>query len=117
METVPSEYQNMVAVCQERGKGDLLKHQPWDHEIPLKPGTKPAYKPIYSLSEKEMTALRDYIKKNLERGYIRPLTSSAGYPILFVLKKNGKLRLYVDYRQLNDITIKNRYPLPRIDEL
>ncbi|GME31604.1 hypothetical protein GTA08_BOTSDO14299, partial [Neofusicoccum parvum] len=79
--------------------------------------TKPAYKPIYSLSEKEIEALRDYIEKNLERGYIRPSTSSAGYPILFVPKKNSKLRLCVDYRQLNDITIKNRYPLPRIDEL
>ncbi|KAF4306721.1 hypothetical protein GTA08_BOTSDO05973 [Botryosphaeria dothidea] len=117
METVPSEYWDLKAVCQERGKGDLPKHQPWDHEIPLKPGTKPAYKPIYSLSAKEMEALREYIEKNLERGYIRPSTSSAGYPILFVPKKNGKLRLCVDYRQLNDITIKNRYPLPRIDEL
>ena len=64
-----------------------------------------------------MQALREYIDLNLERGYIRPSTLSAGYPILFVLKKNGKLRLYIDYRQLNDIMIKNRYPLPRINEL
>ena len=61
--------------------------------------------------------LRDYLDKNLERGYIRLLSSPAGYPILFIPKKNGKLRLYIDYRQLNDITIKNRYLLPLITEL
>ena len=53
----------------------------------------------------------------MEKGYIRPSTSLAGYPILFVPKKNSTLRICVDYRQLNGITIKNRYPLPRIDEI
>ncbi|KAL0934971.1 reverse transcriptase domain protein [Colletotrichum truncatum] len=64
-----------------------------------------------------MEALDAYLKENLQKGYIRPSTSPAGYPILFVPKKNGKLRLCVDYRKLNDITIKNCYPLPLISEL
>lgn len=117
LETVPQEFWKYPRIFQERGKGQLPEHKPWDHEIPLIPGAQPAFKPIYSLSGKELEALREYIDKNLERGYIRPSSSPAGYPILFVPKKNGKLRLCVDYRQLNDITIKNRYPLPRIDEL
>ncbi|KAJ2891394.1 hypothetical protein MKZ38_000508 [Zalerion maritima] len=62
-------------------------------------------------------ALEEYLEENLRNGYIRPSTSPAGYPILFVPKKNGRLRLCVDYRQLNDITIKNRYPLPLISDL
>ena len=66
---------------------------------------------------KELEALLEYLEKNLKKGYIKPLISPAGYPILFILKKDRKLRLYVDYRQLNDITIKNRYPLPLISEL
>jgi len=72
---------------------------------------------VYSCSEKELQALREYLDENLAKGFIRESSSPAGYPILFVPKKNGKLRLCVDYRKLNDITIKNRYPLPRIDEI
>ncbi|KAL2004477.1 hypothetical protein VTN00DRAFT_3479 [Thermoascus crustaceus] len=117
MEAVPKEYWDFQDVFKERGKGQLPEHQPWDHEIPLKPGAQPAFKPIYPLSEKAHQALREYIEKNLERGYIQYSTLPAGYPILFVPKKNGKLRLCVDYRHLNDITIKNRYPLPLISEL
>ncbi|KAF4476546.1 Transposon Tf2-9 polyprotein [Colletotrichum fructicola Nara gc5] len=64
-----------------------------------------------------MEALDQYLEENLKKGYIRPSTSPAGSPILFVPKKNGKLRLCVDYRMLNEMTIKNRYPLPLIDEM
>jgi len=71
----------------------------------------------YRLTEEQLKELRKYIDKNLEKGHIRPSQSPAGYPILFVPKKDGKLRLCVDYRQLNSITVKNRYPLPLIEEL
>jgi hypothetical protein len=73
--------------------------------------------PIYSLSERELEALREYIEKNLIKGYIRLLKLSARYPILFVLKKDGKLRIYVNYRKFNDIIIKNRYTLSLIYEI
>jgi len=118
MSDLPPEYQGFKKLFQEGEPGKTLpKHQPWDHEIPLETGKKPTYGPIYSLSEKELAVLRDYLKDNLEKGFIRPSTSPAGYPILFVPKKDGSLRLCVDYRQLNGITIKNRYALPLISEL
>ena len=65
----------------------------------------------------ELKILREKLDKDLKKGYIRPSTSLAGFPILFVLKKNGLLRMCVDYRKLNDITVKNRYLLPNITEL
>jgi hypothetical protein len=61
--------------------------------------------------------LREYIKKNVVKGYIRPSKSPVRYLVLFVPKKNGKLRIYVDYKKLNDIIIKNRYILPLIHEI
>ena len=78
---------------------------------------KPTYRLIYVLSETKFKALREYLDENLKKGFIRPSMSPAIYPILFVPKKDGKLRLCVDYRQLNAITIKNQYPLPLILEL
>jgi hypothetical protein len=72
---------------------------------------------IYLLSEKELQVLREYINENLKKEYIKPLTLPARYPVLFVPKLNGKLRICVDYRQLNTITVKNRYILPLIYEM
>ena len=95
----------------------LSEHRDWDNEIPIEEGKKPTYGPICDLSETELKALREYLDKNLKKGFIRPSTSPAGYPILFVPKKDGKLQLCVDYRQLNAITVKNRYLLPLISEL
>ena len=67
--------------------------------------------PIYLLSPVQLKVLQEYIDKNLKKGFIRKSTLPAGYPILFVPKKDRRLQLYIDYRQLNNITIKNRYPL------
>jgi hypothetical protein len=72
---------------------------------------------IYSLSEKELQVLREYINENLKKRYIRPSILPARYPVLFVFKPNGKLRICIDYRQLNTITIKNRYILLLIHEM
>jgi hypothetical protein len=69
------------------------------------------------MSEKELQELKAYIDKNIKKGFIRLSELLAGYPVMFVPKKNGKLRLCVDFRKLNDITIKNWYPLPNIGEL
>jgi len=95
----------------------LSEHAAWDHEIELEPGTSPRFFPIYKLTEEEGRALKEFVQENLRKGYIRPSQSSAGYPVLFVPKKNGKLRLCIDYRQLNSITRKDRYPLPLISEI
>ncbi|KAF7134041.1 hypothetical protein CNMCM5793_005621 [Aspergillus hiratsukae] len=88
-----------------------------DHAIDLKEGTQPPHKPLYPLSQEELRVLRDYIEEYLRRGWIRPSKSPAGAPILFAPKKDGGLRLCVDYRGLNEITVKNRYPLPLMSEL
>jgi len=94
----------------------LPPHRPYDHKIQLEPGTTPPFGPLYTLSETELKALDEYIKENLTKGYIQASTSPAGAPILFVKKRDGSLRLCVDYRGLNKITIKNRHPLPLIGE-
>jgi hypothetical protein len=74
--------------------------------------------PIYALSEKELAALREYLDEMISTGNIWPSKSPAGVPILFVPKAHGRgLRLCVDYRGLNRVTIMNRYPLPLMDEL
>ena len=85
----------------------LPEHRDWDHEIPIEKGKKPTYGPIYALLETKLKALKEYLDENLKKRFIQPSTSPAGYPILFVPKKDGKLRLCVDYRQLNAITVKN----------
>jgi hypothetical protein len=72
---------------------------------------------LYNLSQSELKILREYLDAALKKGWIRASKSPSATPILFVLKKDGSHRLYVDYRGLNKITIKNRYPLPLISEL
>jgi hypothetical protein len=65
----------------------------------------------------ELAELKEHIKELLEKGFMRPSSSPWGAPMIFVLKKDGTQRLCVDYRALNEVTIKNKYPLPRIDDL
>ena len=69
------------------------------------------------MSPLELIELKKQVKKLLEKKFIRPSVSPWGVPILLVKKKDGGMRLCVDYRQLNKVTIKNKYPLPRIDDL
>ena len=114
---IPVEYSEYLDVFSEKASEQLPPHRNYDHKIVLHTNTQPPFGPIYSLSELELKALRDYINENVAKGFIRHSTSPAGAPILFVKKKDGSLRLCVDYRGLNKITIKNRYPLPLIGEL
>jgi transposase InsO family protein len=87
-----------------------------EHAIDLEPGQRPPFRPLYNLSAKELTALREYLDQALKNGWIKQSVSEAGAPILFVPKKDGSLRLCIDYRGLNAITKKNRHPLPLISE-
>src|SRR5450432_296828 len=102
---------------EEDADAALPPHQPWDLEIQLENGKSPPFGPIYLLSENELKVLRSYIDEKLAKGLIRESQSSAGAPVMFVPKKDGKLRLCVDYRKLNEIIVKDRYALPRADEL
>jgi hypothetical protein len=86
-------------------------------EIELKPGTSPIYKTPYRMATPELAKLKEHIKELLEKGFIHPSSSLWGSPVIFVPKKDGTQRLCMDYRALNEVTIKNKYPLPRIDDL
>jgi transposase InsO family protein len=85
--------------------------------IDLLPGTKPVKRPIYKLSIDELKEVKKQVDELLEKGFIRPSTSPWSSSILFVPKKDGGLRMCVDYRALNKATVRNNYPLPRIDEV
>ena len=115
---IPTEYSDFADVFSP----DLASELPEqtginDHAIKLVDGCQqPPYGSIYSLGPVELETLKAYIETNLANGFIRPSKSPAGAPILFDRKSDGSLRLYLDYRGLNNLTIKNRYPLPLIGE-
>jgi hypothetical protein len=85
--------------------------------IELKLSTAPIYKTTYRMATPELAELKEHIKELLEKGFIDPSSSPWGAPVIFVPKKDGTQRLCIDYRVLNEVTIKNMYPLPRIDDL
>ncbi|XP_060172736.1 uncharacterized protein LOC132603619 [Lycium barbarum] len=91
----------------------------WDIEfaIDLLPDTQPISIPPYRMAPAELKELKEQLRDLLEKGFIQPSASPWGAPVLFVRKKDGSLRMCIDYRQLNKVTIKNKYPLPRIDDL
>jgi hypothetical protein len=85
--------------------------------IELKPGTTLIYKTPCRMATPELAELKEHIKDLLEKEFIRPSSSPWGAPIIFVPKKDGTQRLCMDYHALNVVTVKNKYPLPRIDDL
>jgi hypothetical protein len=85
--------------------------------IELMPSTAPIYKSPYRMATSELVELKEHIMELLEKGFIHPSSSPWGAPVIFVLKKDGTQRLCVDYHAMNEVTIKNKYPLPRIDDL
>jgi hypothetical protein len=100
---------------------DDLPGMPLDRDIEfiieLQPGTTPISKRTYCMPPKELAKLKNQLQELLDKGYILPSSSPWGSPALFVKKKNGSLRMCVDYRPLNAVTINNKYPLPRMDVL
>nr|GEZ68033.1 putative reverse transcriptase domain, aspartic peptidase domain protein [Tanacetum cinerariifolium] len=88
-----------------------------EFNIEVIPGSKPISKAPYRMAPVELKELKDQLQELLERGFIRPSVSPWGAPVLFVKKKDGSMRFCIDYRELNKITIRNRYPLLRIDDL
>jgi hypothetical protein len=115
---VPPQYHKWKKVFSEEEARRFPEHQPWDIEIEF---TEDAPKildcKIYPLTLMEQGKLDEYIKENLEKGYIRPSKSQYSSPFFFVGKKDGKLCPVVDYRKLNSFTVPDRYPLPLIQEL
>jgi hypothetical protein len=112
-EMVSTKYLKQKKVFSEEESHWLPKHQPWDHTIDLKPDAPQQIKlKVYPMPINKQSALNDFIKENLAKGYIVPSKSPMISPVFFVKKKDSKLRLIQDYRKLNPITILNCYLLP-----
>jgi hypothetical protein len=100
---------------------DELLDMPPDRDIEfvikLKPGTASIYKTPFRMTTPELAELKEHIRELVEKGFIHPSSSPSGALVIFVPKKDGTQRLCVDYRALNEVIVKNKYPLPRIDDL
>jgi len=117
LQILPQEYHEFASVFSKTESIKLPEHRKYDMAIEIEEGKTIPWGPIYSLSEPELKALKSYLDENLAQGYIQPSKSRCSAPIFFVKKKSGELRPVVDYRGLNRVTVKNRYPLPLIPEL
>ena len=113
---VPAHYHGYLEVFSKVKAEKLPLHRACDHHIELT-GPVPPVGPIYSLSKDEQKTLQAYVAENVEKGFIRPSTLTTGSPVLFVKKKDGTLQLVQDYRALNAVTKKNKFPLPHIPDL
>lgn len=114
---VPPAYSNYHDVFSLKNAETLPPHRPYDCPIDLLTDCRIPFGHVYPLSQPELSRLRDYLDENLRKGFIRPSTSPAGAGMFFVRNKDDTLRTFIDYRELNKVTVKNRYPLPLIPEL
>ena len=113
---IPAVYSKYYSMFEENMAKHLPPHRVMDLKIELKEGAQAPFGPLYNMSMDELKVLKGYISENLDRGLICVSSSSAASPVLFVKKNDGSLRLCVDYRALNSVTRKDRYPLPPIWE-
>jgi hypothetical protein len=113
---VPPEYHDLLDVFSRKDSDKLPPRRSYDHKIKLEEGKQPTFGPLYGMSLGELKVLRKYLQDNLSKGFIRASSSPAASPVIFVKKPGGGLRFCVDYRALNAISVKNRYPIPLIQE-
>ncbi|KAH0603989.1 uncharacterized protein H6S33_007020 [Morchella sextelata] len=113
---VPTRYKRFHKMMDEKFANEIPPHCSYDHKIPLKEGKEPPFGPLYCMSREGLIVLKQYIQDNLEKAFIQASSSPTGAPILFVKKADRTPRLCIDYRGLNELTVKNRYPLPLIRE-
>ena len=117
LSNIPSKYHKFTDVFSKTKAETLPLHCSYDLKINLEEGAQPPVGPIYSLSASEQEALKEFIEENLNMGFIQPTSSLHSVPVLFVKKKDGSLRLYIDFCSLNCISKKDCYPLPLISNL
>jgi transposase InsO family protein len=115
---IPTPYKEFGDVFSEAKFDELPPRRPYDHAIELKPGSSEVLNAkVYPLSREEQRKLDEFLDENLKTGRIRPSKSTMASSFFFVKKKDGNLRPVQDYRRLNDLTIKNRYPLPLMKDM
>ncbi|CCM07062.1 uncharacterized protein FIBRA_09384 [Fibroporia radiculosa] len=114
---IPEYLKAFLSVFNKSTAEQLLEWKPWDHAIDLEANFKPQRGKVYPLSPAKLMELDIFIEENLRKGYIHPSKSPMASPFFFVNKKSGDLRPCQDYRKLNDATIKNAYPIPRVEDL
>ena len=112
---VPPVYHDLGEVFSKQRAQTLPPHRPYDCAIDLHPGAPLPSSRLYNLTRPEREAMEKYINDSLVAGFIRPSSSPVGAGFFFVAKKDHPLRPCIDFRGLNDITVKNKYPLPLID--
>jgi hypothetical protein len=96
---------------------DLPPRRQVDHAMEVMPGVVPPTKAPYQMSHEKLKELKVQLEELFAKGYVKPNKSPYGAPILFVHKKDGMLKMCVNYKALNKVTMKNQYPLPQIDDL
>ncbi|SJL17380.1 uncharacterized protein ARMOST_20930 [Armillaria ostoyae] len=117
-EMVPPDYRSFCDLFSKENFDELPERRPWDHAIELIPNVKSMLDcKVYPLNQDEQEQLDKFLDENLSSGHIKPSKSPFASPFFFVKKKDGSLRPVQDYRKLNEMTIKNRYPLPLISDL
>ncbi len=114
MSDLPAEYQDLSEAFSKSRASQLPPHRSSDCAIDLLPGATPTRGRVFPLSQPESEAMKAYIDEELAKGFIRPSTSPASAGFFFVKKRDGGLRPCIDYRSLNEITVKFRYPLPLV---
>lgn len=117
LSSIPPEYHDLQEVFNKDKACSLPPHRPYDCAIDLLPGAPLPSSRLYNLSRPERVSMENYIQESLAAGIIRPSSSPVAAGFFFVGKKDGSLRPCIDYRGLNDITVKNKYPLPLINSV
>jgi hypothetical protein len=113
---LPEELKDYADVFSPKEAEKLSPHRNYDHNIRLQKGKTPPFGPLYPMFRNELIALKEWLEENLRKGFIRSSSSPAVSPVLFVKKADEGLRFCVDYRELNNISVKDRYSLPLIKE-
>jgi hypothetical protein len=116
---LPTEFQDNAKGFSKAASDKLPLHRTYDYKIQLKDPASTSslgYSPLYHQSTTELEEVKRYLTENLDKGFIKPSQAPFVSPILFVKKKDSSLRFCIDYRKLNNLTRKDRYPLPLIDK-
>jgi hypothetical protein len=118
LEEIPGHYKEYLDVFSKAKSNRMPQHKDWDLEITIKEGKElPEPRKAFPMSPKEYEVLKEFINQELKLGRIRPSKSKTAAPVFFVKKKDGTLRFVQDYRRLNEVTVRNRYPIPLTSEL